>query len=65
MSLDGGSKGGVGAAQLLQVVSLALLSSYLTAEYVWPFIKRHWWGQSSLQRRLQVRRTQVQSRMRI
>lgn len=55
MPLEGGGKGGVGAVQLLQVLSFAFLSSYLTVEYIWPFIKRHWWSQSSLQKRLQVR----------
>lgn len=61
MSLEGGGKGGVGAGQLLQVLSFAFLSSYLTVEYIWPFIKRHWWSQSSLQKRLQVRRTETSS----
>lgn len=46
---------GSGALQLLQVLSFAFISSYLTVEYVWPFVKRHWWGrQSTLQKRLQV-----------
>ncbi|PJF18968.1 ATPase family aaa domain-containing protein 1 [Paramicrosporidium saccamoebae] len=40
------------ALQFLNLFSISLLTGYLTAEYVWPFIKRRLWNRSSIQRRL-------------
>lgn len=39
---------------VLQIMSCAVLGGYVAAEYVWPFVKRHLWTRSELQRRLQV-----------
>lgn len=44
---------------VLQLLSVSILTGYLSIEYLWPFIKRHWWGNSEIQRRLQVQKHQL------